>query len=272
MSFPSLPLWDIRVQALTCISAAFIHVGTDYASYVCEQQNAEQCVRYVGIVQHGLDGLFIVMGFAQGSIGVNNNDYQQSFGDGAVKRDHFLGPDWDLLDQVLRSEGWKFDSMEHISFPNVTVGKRDSDPSLVHRTIARNVAVDDQGNTSDIAFNFFDNGDLNLHIAGDSNEIPSGTDKNSNSYLKKRFNGPGFKIAATTRVRSKLTRDHQRKMAYFIAQDWARNTHKMSMSDYVGLVKTGHTANFYFRIIPETKGFGLNYESVNVCGQLAQFL
>lgn len=52
----------------------------------------------------------------------------------------------------------------------------------------------------------------------------------------------------------------------------ATDANSMKMSDYIGLVKTDHQANFYFRIIPETKGFGLNYESVNVCGQLAQFL
>ncbi|KAJ5088932.1 hypothetical protein N7532_007616 [Penicillium argentinense] len=245
-------------------------MGTDYASFVCEQEKAVQCVKYVGYVQHGLDGLFLVMGFMHGSIGLNKNDYQQSFGDGAVKRDLSSSPDWNLLDQVLRSEGWKFDSMEQINVSNVTVTKRDSDPSLVHRTIARNVAVDDQGNSSDISFNFFDNGDFNLHVAGDSNSLPSGTKKSSN--INRRFSGAGFKIAATTRVRSKLTRAHQTKMSYFIAQDWASDTYKMSMSDYVGLVKTDHTANFYFRIIPEIKGFGLNYESVNVCGQLGQFL
>jgi hypothetical protein len=38
------------------------------------------------------------------------------------------------------------------------------------------------------------------------------------------------------------------------------------MSDYIGLLKTSHSANFYFGIIPGLKGFGLNYESVYVCG------
>lgn len=210
------------------------------------------------------------MGFIHGSIGLSTTNEQQSFENGAVRRDLTSSTMWESLDQALQSGGWKFNSMEQIDGSNVTLNKRDSDPSLVHRTIVRNVAVDDQGNTSDIAFNSFDNGDLNLHFAGDSGYLPSGTDQSQT--LHRRFDGAGFKIAATTRVSSKLTRDHQRSMAYYIAQDWANDAYRISMSDYIGLVKTDHTANFYFRIIPEIKGFGLNYESVNICGQLAPFL
>ncbi|KAJ5369710.1 uncharacterized protein N7496_005802 [Penicillium cataractarum] len=249
---------------------AFVHLGTDYAAYVCEQEAAERCVRYVGYVQHALDAIFLVMGYMHGSVGTSTTNQQQSFESGSVRRDLPSNTMWDALGPALQSDGWKFDTMEQIDVSNVSLTKRDSDPSLVHRSIARNVAVDDQGNTSDIAFNFFDNGDLNLHFAGDFGHLPSGIDQSATMH--RRFDGAGFKIAATTRVQSKLTRDHERSMAYYIAQDWANDAYRMSMSDYIGLVKTDHTANFYFRIIPEIKGFGLNYESVNICGQLAPFL
>ena len=182
-------------------------------------------------MQHALDGLFIVMGFIHGSIGLSTTNEQQSFENGAVRRDLTSSTMWESLDQALQSGGWKLDSMEQIDGSNVTLNKRDSDPSLVHRTIVRNVAVDDQGNTSDIAFNSFDNGDLNLHFAGDSGYLPSGTDQSQT--LHRRFDGAGFKIAATTRVSSKLTRDHQRSMAYYIAQDWANDAYRISMSDYM---------------------------------------
>lgn len=33
-------------------------------------------LKYVGYFRHGLDGLFIVLEFVSGSIGLNNNDYQ----------------------------------------------------------------------------------------------------------------------------------------------------------------------------------------------------
>lgn len=60
-------------------------------------------------------------------------------------------------------------------------------------------------------------------------------------------------------------------MTYYILQDWANDAYRLAMSDYIGLVKTDHNANFYFRIIPEIRGFGLNYARVNIYGQLAPF-
>lgn len=38
------------------------------------------------------------------------------------------------------------------------------------------------------------------------------------------------------------------------------------------LAGTVHTANFYYRIIPETRSFGLNCESVYICGCMAGYL
>ncbi|OQD61890.1 hypothetical protein PENPOL_c014G09920 [Penicillium polonicum] len=57
-------------------------------------------------------------------------------------------------------------------------------------------------------------------------------------------------------------------MAHEIATNWALDAYAAPMSDYMGLVKTGNHPNFYYRIIPEVKGFGLNYESVDICGVL----
>ena len=209
-------------------------------------------MRYVGYVQRALDIIFVVMAHVHGSVGVSTTNEQQAWQDGAVKRDLSSSSVWEDLDQALQSDGWTFDSIEEIDVSNVTLHKRDSDPTLIHRSIARNMVYDSQGNPSDVAFNFFDNGDLNLHFAGDYGRLPSGTDENPT--LHQRFDGSGFKIAATTRIRSKLTREHQRSMAYYIAQDWANDSYRMAMSDYIGLVKTDHTANFYFRIIPEIRG------------------
>lgn len=79
-------------------------------------------------------------------------------------------------------------------------------------------------------------------------------------------------MAWTSRKLSKLTQDHQTLMSRAIAVDWADWTYEDGNGDYIGLVKTDHAAKFYFRIILETRSFGLNYESVKVCGQLAPFL
>lgn len=44
------------------------------------------------------------------------------------------------------------------------------------------------------------------------------------------------------------------------------------LQDLIGFVDTGHDSNFYHRTIPEIANFGLNYESVDVCGGMAGFL
>ena len=61
-------------------------------------------------------------------------------------------------------------------------------------------------------------------------------------------------------------------MAAFAASRWAANSKAYSMTDFVGFAETGHSANFYYRIIPETRSFGLNYESVDICGGMAGYL
>jgi hypothetical protein len=57
-----------------------------------------------------------------------------------------------------------------------------------------------------------------------------------------------------------------------IADDWVMASCKYHSADYTGLVRTDAAANFYFRIIPELYGSGLNYEDVDYCGELKQFL
>ena len=132
------------------------------------------------------------------------------------------------------------------------------------------MTLEDQGSASDIAFNYFDNGDLNLHFPGDAGTFSTGNAQDS--PLHKRFDGAGFKVSATTRSKSPLTRDQQKAMAHTIARDWASDAYAYLMADYMGLVRTDSHPNFYFRIIPEARGFGLNYESVDICGPLYEFV
>lgn len=93
-------------------------------------------------------------------------------------------------------------------------------------------------------------------------------------YERKRTfaKGKKIKISATTRAKTDLPRDKQKAMAHEIATNWALDAYAAPMSDYMGLVKTGNHPNFYYRIIPEVKGFGLNYESVDICGVLYEYV
>lgn len=121
--------------------------------------------------------------------------------------------------------------------------------------------------THDVAFNHYSNGGTVLHLGGANETLAANP-----SELSKRtgFGHEGFKISFTTRQPAALTKPQQDDMANSIARDWA--SHVFATSDYIGLVKDGHKADFYYRIIPEVLGFGLNYESVKVCGGMADFL
>jgi hypothetical protein len=61
-------------------------------------------------------------------------------------------------------------------------------------------------------------------------------------------------------------------MSAFTAASWAATSKTYDMTDFIGFAEEGYQANFYYRIIPEIRGFGLNYESVDICGQMGDYL
>ena len=63
-------------------------------------------------------------------------------------------------------------------------------------------------------------------------------------------------------------------MANKLASDWAsRSNSNDKLSNYIGLWKTGHDANFFLQgYPPERKDFNMNYETVDSCGGMARFL
>ncbi|CAI7663115.1 unnamed protein product [Penicillium palitans] len=233
--------------------AALLHMSTGEAKKVCEQENSPNCAKY------------------HGAVGTSSTAEDSRLDPGPVRRGlptNTLSAD--ALHAALQEDGWIYDLLEQVDVSSLDLEKRDSAPRMIHRLIARNVTLDDQGSASDIAFNCFDNGDLNLHFPGGAGTFPTGNDQAS--PLHKRFDGAGFKVSATTRSKSPLTRDQQKAMAHTIARDWASDAYAYPMADYMGLVRTDRHPNFYFRIIPEVRGFGLNYESVDICGPLYKFV
>ncbi|KAE8334460.1 hypothetical protein BDV24DRAFT_156834 [Aspergillus arachidicola] len=44
------------------------------------------------------------------------------------------------------------------------------------------------------------------------------------------------------------------------------------INNFIGFAETEHAANFYYRIIPEIKGFGTNYETVNIYSGIVLYL
>lgn len=135
----------------------------------------------------------------------------------------------------------------------------------MHRAVVRDIK--NGAFTHDVAFNHYSNGGTVLHLGGANETLAANP-----SDLSKRtgFGHEGFKISFTTRQPTALTKSQQDDMANSIARD--RSYRVFAASDYIGLVKDGHKADFYYRIIPEVRGFGLNYESVDVCGGMAGLL
>jgi hypothetical protein len=255
---------------LTNTRVAFVNGAFSLAKRICADQGSPDCERYLGYIQDGLNLIFVYQAYGHGAVGEGSSGEQGSQESGGVKRSL---PSAGLADLGihLTNSGYGFDSVEHVDVSSLKMVRRDSDPVLTHRSIFRNLAVEN-GTASDVAFNHFDNGDINMDYAGDLGPLPSQGKDSEAGDLQKRYNGSGYKISWTSRKRSLLTRAHQNEMSYYIASDWGSRADHTDEGDYIGLVETDHTANFYFRIIPELQGFGLNYESVNVCGQLAGFL
>jgi hypothetical protein len=178
---------------------------------------------------------------------------------------------WETM--LSSSDDFSYDSLESLALhsDDATLTRRQGEPSLVHRVHVAGFTVDNSPK-HDIIANHYDNGETVLQLP-----LPGGnydTNATLGSNLYKRFDKPGFKISFTTRERSKLTQAHQKSMALAGAATWAvyadNASHKMD--DFIGFAETGHAANFYYRIIPELRGFGTNYETVDVCGGMASYL
>lgn len=119
--------------------------------------------------------------------------------------------------------------------------------------------------THDMDIFYFGDGDGHVYL-------PMGrqTEKGDKSK-REAHDGPGFKISYTARLPSQLSKQHKVDMSQSIALEWASRAND-GMHDMIGFVETEHDANFYYRIIPETEGYGLNYESVDICGGMGKFL
>lgn len=115
----------------------------------------------------------------------------------------------------------------------------------------------------------FDFGDGNGHVYVPLPDINSGSRHKREAIV---HIGAGFKVSYTTRKPSKLSYSQQTTMANVLGSYWSKTAAKMDLLDLIGFVATDHDANFYWRIIPKMIGFGLEYESVDVCGQMGQYL
>lgn len=180
-----------------------------------------------------------------------------------------------FLHGAFTDEGEEFVSIDDLTH---TLQARDTNGPLETASV-KNWKYND----ASINFDIHDFGGGNGHIIlpfeginGVSSSNGNGTGAGTGTTVDKRDGkgrAPGFKVSYTTRKESKLTKAHGVDMANKLALDWtSRAISNDKLSNYIGLWKTDHDANFYFRVIPESKDFNMNYETVDSCGGMARFL
>jgi hypothetical protein len=229
--------------------AAYFSSGYYSALYVCRRIKGENCNE----LARAIASIFVSIAFIAG----------RATGAYSLKREELSLAGY--LDAAMNADGEVFDAIDDISH---TLAVRDDKSTGIAREVAsvRNWYYEGLP----VSFDIHDFGDGNGHIVLPLEHVGS-----NSTNLAKRASGhaPGFKVSYTTRMESKLTRAHRIEMANALSSDWASRANRNDkLSNYMGLWKTDHKANFYFRIIPETVNFGLNYESVDVCGSMARWL
>lgn len=185
---------------------------------------------------------------------------------GEVRRAQHMS---DVLHEYLGNNSISYDAITDLTGPLLPLyGKEDRRPVSV--TSLHGVRF-----FNDTAVNMdlydFGNGEGHIYLPHDMLEERSETDI-LNHRLAKRAKAPGFKLSFTTRVPTKLSKSHQADMTNALTSWWANTAGITDLHDMIGFLKTDHTANFYYRLIPENSDYGLNYESVDSCGQMAKYL
>ncbi|TDZ22216.1 hypothetical protein Cob_v004930 [Colletotrichum orbiculare MAFF 240422] len=227
----------LRAIGTSQVVIAFMSIGSDLAEVVCRLAggiNCEDWARPSGL----------------GSTSSSRTD--GAVPETGMKRDEnggYSSAMRDFWENALISDGLAFD-----------------DPKLLARIHFSGLVDSETGKKHEIIANHFEGNNTVLHLPGLDQQALASRD------LSKRVGAAGFKISYTTRVQSLLTRSHQQEMSGFVASAWAIAAENYRLEDYIGFAETDHSANFYYRIIPELYGFGLNYESVDICGGMASLL
>jgi hypothetical protein len=250
-------------------SVVFVYGSTGLAKRVCKIEGSTKCEEYADLVQDGFTLIWLLGAVVKsGAAGVSTATELLSSVSGALTKRQ-----WDQHADVssafisgLREFNMTYTSLEMASVTHSALKKRDDEPALVSRMIIKNLKGE-FGKAHDVAINHYEDGTGQVHLPGYGQTLSNST----SSHLHKRFTGAGFKIAFTTRTTTQPSTAHKKTISKDIATNWAKEA-DAGINDLIGFVETSDKANFYWRIIPELKGFGTNYESVNICGGMASYL
>lgn len=261
---PSSPL--LKRDSCQTLDSVLDRIGTSsevvvYAStggltalYVCRRSHGHNCDELAAAIAGAIASVFLILK-RTGAISARDGQSAESL--------------VDFLRREFGEDGATFDSIEDAT-PHILARYESGERRPVE--VASIQGLTSGNNTLNMDVYDFGNGDGHIYLPHDVLTKRSGGDDDLASRFEKRASAPGFKVSYTTRIKSKLTRAHQISMSQTLAHWWANRANCCNMHDMIGFVETGHAANFYYRIIPETVNFGLNYETVDSCGQMARFL
>lgn len=231
-------------------SITYITILTGLARAICVKAGYESCDFVAYIIQAGIQLIYAAAASYSGA--------EAQILPGRSAEDHLQ---W--WKDVLAAHGaLTYDTIAELPFEAVEA--RDDTPSLVARIQFTGILGNETDRKVDLVANHYSDGQTVL-------DLPV-SQAAANETLAKRADGAGFKISYTTRKQSLLTTDHQRIMSLYLADAWAHLSAEYQMDDCIGFAETDHSANFYYRIIPELYGFGTNYETVDECGGMASYL
>ncbi|TDZ41192.1 hypothetical protein CTRI78_v009892 [Colletotrichum trifolii] len=251
----------LRAIGTSQVVIAFMSIGSDLAEVVCRLAGGINCEDWAKAIRLGFYLIYAISGRTDGAVPETGMKRDEDGGYSSAMRDFW--------ENALISDGLAFESVKVIPFDaeDAALEKRDDgDPKLLARIHFSGLVDSETGKKHEIIANHFEGNKTVLHLPGLDQQALASRD------LSKRVGAAGFKISYTTRVQSLLTRSHQQEMSGFVASAWAIAAENYRLEDYIGFAETDHSANFYYRIIPELYGFGLNYESVDICGGMASLL
>lgn len=177
----------------------------------------------------------------------------------------------DMVRNALEAEGYTFNSIENIGFTHSIQKRSQDEPDLIQRFWIKGVQLQENGTSHDLLTHYYSNGDISVH------HHPGAFANFTTFDLEKRDGSDhaGFKVSASVKRKGSYTLGEPNEVGQIVGGMLrglgvvsARGKDNPFGNVYGYIEQPRGTDIVYFRIIPENKGYGLNYESVNECGAL----
>ncbi|CAG7936907.1 unnamed protein product [Penicillium nalgiovense] len=242
---------------------------------ICERHENKQCSLWVDDVKDTFDLIFILTSAVAGGAAnlpdgtpVLNTNPADAPGSADVKRSL---PRDDMLTNTMnavKQHGWTFDSIESIPISTSENQARDDTPALISHHLMKNMRSANGTKSSDYEFHHFADGTSHTHV-------PLFKSDNATSTMTKRHDGAGVKVVFS-RTDIAVSKDEYSGAPAAIASAWDEHA-EAGNSDFYGFAEKrmangGKKAVLYWRTIVEASGYGNNYERLDGCGKMGEYI